>query len=93
MFVTPCMATVARNESLIVTFTKPGYGPQTVKLRTVVSGNGGVAMAGNIIAGGVVGAVVDTGTGAAMDHQPNPLKVVLKPVRTAEAAVKKPKKK
>jgi len=91
--ITPCTAQVPRNQSLIVTFTKAGYEPQTTKLATVVSGAGAAGMVGNIVVGGVVGAVVDTGTGAAMDHQPNPLRVTLKPVRTAEAVSKKPKKK
>ena len=31
--------------------------------------------AGNVIIGGAIGAVVDVGTGAALDHYPNPLKV------------------
>jgi hypothetical protein len=83
--VTPCIAQVPRNQELIVTFSKPGYESQTVPLRPVVSGAGAAGMAGNIVLGGVVGAVVDTGTGAAMDHQPNPLKVVLKPLRGGEA--------
>jgi hypothetical protein len=82
--VTPCMAQVPRNQELIVTFSKPGYESQTVSLRPVLSAGGAAGFAGNAILGGVVGAVVDTGTGAAMDHQPNPLKVVLKPVRGGE---------
>ncbi len=82
--ITPCSAQVLRNEELIVTFTKEGYEPQTVMLRNHVAGGGVAGVAGNIIIGGAVGAVVDAGTGAAMDHYPNPLKVVLVPLKTAE---------
>lgn len=84
--VTPCTIEVARNQELVVTFTKPGYEPQTVKLGRAVSGKGGIATAGNIIAGGAVGLVADAATGASTDHTPNPLKVVLVPIREATAA-------
>lgn len=80
--VTPCTIEVARNKELIVTFTKEGYEPQTVQLLTKVSG-GAVATAGNVVIGGVVGVVVDAGTQAGFDHYPNPLKVVLKPIKSA----------
>jgi hypothetical protein len=40
--------------------------------------------AGSFAVTGMVGAVVDTSTGAALDHQPNPLKVVLKPGHAAD---------
>jgi hypothetical protein len=83
--VTPCSIAVARNEELIVTFTKPGFEPQTAKLSRSVSGGGGVATAGNIILGGAVGLVADAATGASTDHHPNPLRVVLIPVRSAPA--------
>jgi len=78
--ITPCTAQVARNEELLVTFSKAGYEPQTVRLTTKASGGGAAGMAGNIILGGAVGLVVDAGTGAALDHYPNPLKVLLKPL-------------
>lgn len=81
--VTPCVVEVKRNQGLIVTFTKAGYEPQTVKLETRVAGRGAVGVAGNILVGGGVGMIVDTGTGAAMDHHPNPLKVTLVPIRQA----------
>jgi len=88
--VTPCPIQVKRSDALIVTFTKPGYEPLTVDLGHSVSGAGGVGFAGNVIAGGATGIVVDSITGTAMDHVPNPLKVVLAPVkRTAEPRTKK----
>lgn len=89
--ITPCSAQVARNQDLIVTFTKPGYEPQTVRLTTKLAGGGAVGVAGNAILGGAVGLVVDTGTGAAMDHYPNPLKVLLVPIKTAAVPNKRAK--
>jgi hypothetical protein len=83
--ITPCTVQVARNQELIVTFTKLGYEPQTVKLQTKLAGGGVAGVAGNAIIGGGVGLVVDAGTGAALDHQPNPLKVILQPVLAAPA--------
>src|SRR5689334_16405434 len=50
--ITPCSAAVARNQELIVTFTKVGYEPQTVRLTTKLAGGGAVGVAGNIILGG-----------------------------------------
>lgn len=88
---TPCSAAVPRSEDLIVTFSKPGYETQTVKLGRELVG-GGMASAGNVIIGGGIGLVTDIGTGANMDHKPNPLKVVLVPVRqpaTVPLAVRK----
>jgi hypothetical protein len=74
---TPCTIQVKRNVELLVTFSKPGYQPQKVKLGHEVSTAGGVGVAGNLIAGGVTGLVVDGVTGAGFDHVPNPLKVML----------------
>lgn len=92
--VTPCTVQVARNQDLVVTFTKAGYRPKTVKLGREVTGNGGLGLAGNIIAGGAVGLVTDGITGAATDHKPNPLHVVLEPLAPAAPAKRaaKPKR-
>ncbi len=81
--ITPCTVQVARNEGLVVTFSKAGYQPQTVKLDRVISGSGGVGFAGNVIIGGGIGMVTDGITGAATDHKPNPLKVTLVPLAGA----------
>jgi hypothetical protein len=86
--VTPCTIEVPRNQELVVTFTKPGYQPQTVKLGRAVSGKGGLATAGNVIAGGAVGLVTDAATGASTDHTPNPLRVVLVPIRETTAPLR-----
>lgn len=83
---TPCTLNIPRSQELLVTFSKPGYAPQTVKLGRKVAGSGAAGVAGNVILGGVAGLVTDTATSAGMDHDPNPLKVVLKPVAAAPAA-------
>ena len=69
--ITPCSVQVARNEKLIVTFTKAGYEPETLKLDSKISGGGAAGVAGNVLLGGAVGLVVDAGTGAGLDHYPN----------------------
>ncbi|KQQ14676.1 translation initiation factor 2 [Methylobacterium sp. Leaf123] len=76
---TPCSLDVPRSEEFDVTFTKPGFQPQTVPVRTKVAGTGAAGFAGNVLAGGLVGMGVDAYTGAAMDHTPNPVAVTLVP--------------
>lgn len=78
--ITPCLAQVDRNKPLIVTFTKEGYWPQKVHVRTKISNNGTAGVAGNLILGGAVGLATDTITGAGLDHCPNPVIVHLVPM-------------
>jgi hypothetical protein len=85
--ITPCNLQVPRRDVLLVTFTKPGFAPQTVKVDTQMAAAGGLALAGNLIIGGAVGTVIDAGSGATLEHVPNPVKVVLKP---APATAPKP---
>lgn len=82
--VTPCTIQVKRADELIVTFTKAGFQPQTARLGIKASGGGSAGFAGNVILGGAVGMVTDSVTYAAYDHVPNPLKVVLVPVKHTE---------
>ncbi len=77
--VTPCSLNVGRADEFDATFTKAGYQPTTVPVRTKVVGTGAAGMAGNIIAGGIVGIGVDAATGAAYDHTLNPVSVTLVP--------------
>ncbi|MFL6797331.1 MAG: hypothetical protein ACJ8F3_07955 [Xanthobacteraceae bacterium] len=58
---------------------KPGYIGQQVEVKTRIADSGAAGLAGNIIAGGVVGLGVDAATGAALEHVPNPVIVVLEP--------------
>lgn len=74
---TPCSFKVLRKSELNVLVTKEGCKPQQVRVTNRVASGGGAAMAGNIIAGGVIGAAVDAGSGAMLELVPNPLNVAL----------------
>lgn len=45
-----------------------------------MNGGGTAGMVGNVVAGGIVGVVVDSSNGAAMDHVPNPVIAQLRPL-------------
>jgi hypothetical protein len=62
----PCLMNVKRNQSLIVTISKSGCQTQTASMVPTLAGGG-------ILLGGLV----DYGTGAVYDLQPNPLTVTL----------------
>ena len=78
---TPCTLTVNRKDEFTVVVSKPGYKEATVEVKTQVAGAGVAGVAGNILIGGVIGAGVDVATGAALEHKPNPVEVVLEPDR------------
>ena len=76
---TPCAFKMPRKSQFTVDITKPGYKPWRGQVTHHVSGPGGVAMAGNVIVGGLIGIGVDANTGAMLDLDSNPLVVRLKP--------------
>ncbi|HEY0354104.1 MAG TPA: translation initiation factor 2 [Enterovirga sp.] len=76
---TPCTTEIKRSAEFDAIFSKPGYREQIVPVRTKLSGSGTAGFAGNVLLGGVVGMAVDAGTGAAMDHVPNPVMATLVP--------------
>jgi len=76
---TPSSFRLKREGSYNVVVSKDGYETVESSVSHSVAGGGGVAMAGNILLGGVIGAVVDSNTGAMHNLAPNPLKVILKP--------------
>jgi hypothetical protein len=78
--VTPCTLTISRKDELSVVISKPGYRDETVEVKTQVAGAGAAGFAGNVLIGGVVGMGADVATGAALEHIPNPVNVVLTPV-------------
>ena len=82
---TPCVMQVKRNAPILATFSKDGYQPETLRIDTKLAGSGAVGVAGNAILGGAVGALVDVGTGAALDHVPNPAFVTLTPLKPEPA--------
>ena len=62
----PCQLEVARNETLLITIDKEGCHAQTATMVPTLAG-GGV----------ILGGLIDYGTGAVYDLQPNPLTVTL----------------
>lgn len=78
--ITPCSITVPRNKVLIATFTKEGYEPETVNVRWKVPPTGAAGFVGNALIGGVIGLAIDAGTGAALDHSPNPATAIMRPI-------------
>lgn len=74
---TPCVLKVPRNKAFTAT-GKLGAKTGSVRVETVATGKGNVALAGNAIAGGIIGLGVDAATGANRDHRPNPAIIVLK---------------
>ncbi len=81
---TPCELKLKRRKEFQVTITKEGYEPITAAVRSSVRPSGGAAMAGNLVLGGVIGAAVDAGTGAAFSLRPNPMSVVLAPIGSGQ---------
>ena len=78
--VTPCAVVVKRNADISVAFQKQGYAPQVIQLTKDIPAAGAAGFAGNVILGGLVGMGVDAVTGAATDHQPNPVAATLEPI-------------
>ena len=84
--VTPCTLQVKRADKMTVTVTKPGFATESFSLVPAPSGAGvGTAAFGNLLAGGVVGVVVDSASGAMLDHCPNPVRLTLRPQRSTAA--------
>jgi PEGA domain len=89
--VTPCVVVAKRSADITVTVTKDGYEPQIIPLTKEVPGTGAAGFAGNILLGGLVGMGVDTATGAALDHKPNPVIVSLQPIVPVQKRPAKPR--
>lgn len=69
---TPCILRVERKQKFVATF-KHGAVTRTINVSTQVRESGGAALAGNILAGGVIGIGIDAATGSSLDHIPNPV--------------------
>ena len=67
----PCTIKFGRRDVFTAVFTLDGE-ERTINVTTEV-GEGGAAVAGNLLLGGVIGAGVDVATGAGLDHVPNPV--------------------
>ena len=86
----PCNMEVSRREPFTVRAELAGYEPAEVHVRSTLSGAGMGATAGNVLVGGLVGAVVDGASGATLTHKPNPVIVTLKPIDPANPATPPP---
>ena len=75
---TPCTFRMPRKDAFRATVSMNGYATQTHAIRSGISGQGGAALAGNVVFGGIVGGVVDASSGALNDLTPNPLVVTLR---------------
>lgn len=83
---TPCSFKMPRKEAFEITVAKEGYQPVTTKVESKMAGAGAAGLAGNVIAGGIIGIGIDATSGALNDLVPNPLQVTLQAVQTAETA-------
>lgn len=81
---TPTSFQLPRKHGFDVFIEKEGYEPLTVHVSSQISGKGALGMSGNVLVGGVIGVGVDALTGATKDLKPNPVKVTLVPLKTAE---------
>ena len=74
---TPCTLTLPRRPGFVVSVSKEGYKMVTTSIVSQIANAGGAALAGNLVLGGIIGAGVDSGTGAMNELVPNPLHLVL----------------
>ena len=80
--VTPCEIEMHRGRDSMVTYTLEGFEPASVYLQSKLNG----AIAGNVIAGGLIGGIVDGANGASNSIKPNPVYVRLVPVGSGREA-------
>jgi hypothetical protein len=83
--VTPCSLKIKRRPGFTATFTKEGFETKTVTVDSEVHGGGVAAGAGNLLAGGIIGGIVDGTNGSLNSLAPNPLQVTLQPTASASA--------
>ena len=80
--VTPCEIEMRRGRNSMVTYTLDGFEPASVYIQSKLNG----AIAGNLIAGGLIGGVVDGANGASNSLHPNPVYIRLAPVGSGREA-------
>lgn len=80
---TPCGFSMKRGKDSVVTFTKDGYKSETVYIQ---SRTGGSAI-GNVLAGGIIGGIVDGSNGASNHLYPDPVSIRLVPTGSSQQAV------
>jgi hypothetical protein len=80
---TPCKLEFRRKDHLRADISLPGYKPTYVLIQSKLGG----ATFGNVIAGGIIGGVVDASNGASNRLTPSPLIVRLAPEGSPGGAV------
>ena len=80
--VTPCSLSLKRKHDFRADISKDGYKPTYI----LVHSKGGGAVAGNLLIGGLIGGIVDSGNGANNHLDPNPLSVKLADANSTEEA-------
>lgn len=80
---TPCQYSMKRGDDSMVTITLAGYEPVDVYIQSRTGGG----VAGNILAGGIIGGVIDASNGAANHLYPDPVYVRLVPTGSAGSAM------
>ena len=80
---TPCQYSMRRGDDSMVTFTLAGYEPVEVYIQSRTGGS----IAGNILAGGIIGGVVDASNGASNHLYPDPVYIRLVPAGSTESAL------
>lgn len=80
---TPCAFSLRRGNDLRVDFNREGYRSEHVYVQSRLGGS----TFGNVLAGGVIGAVVDGSNGASNRLYPSPVYIRLVPNGSTDAAV------
>ncbi len=80
---TPCQFSMKRGHDSSVTLTLAGYEPVTVYMQSRTGGS----TFGNVLAGGIIGGVIDGSNGASNHLYPNPVYIKLAPVGSREPAM------
>lgn len=80
--VTPCEIEMRRGHDSMATYTLEGFEPASVYIQSRLSG----AIAGNLIAGGLIGGIVDGSNGASNRLHPSPVYIRLVPVGSGREA-------
>lgn len=79
----PCAFEMRRGNDTMVTFSLPGYRSSTMYIQSRTGGG----VAGNAIAGGIIGGVVDASNGAANHLHPDPAYIRLARNGSSDAAL------
>ena len=88
---TPRTLKMPRKDQFIATFSKPGHATVDVPVATKLVGEGGVALVGNALIGGIIGVAVDATTGSSQNHDPNPVVAELAPLGGTRASGRRPR--